>query len=153
MKGEARSSPYGLVISPLRGSLGRWRSERVDALAERLWNVQIENSDALRLLERLAREETAVIYCDPPYYSADHSPYSGAPDFEALAEALKAQRGRVALSGYPGEWDSLGWHRSESSTVHRPIGAMERGKSPEPRREVLWTNYDPETITGRRLFG
>ena len=61
------------------------------------------------------------------------------PDWDALTEALLAQRGRVAVSGYGDEWDHLGWQRHERTghmRDHRP-------GSYTVRTEVVWTSYDP----------
>ena len=54
-----------------------------------------------------------------------------------LTEALQAQKGQFAISGYPGEWDHLGWVLRTHANVRRL-----RGKG-EPRLECLWMNYEP----------
>lgn len=123
----------------------RWQRERLAALAARMRGVQLECRDACAILERARRAADALIYADPPYRSADCSPYGAAAgrlDWGRLAELLAAQKGRVAVSGYGDEWDSLGWHRSELADFHRPIG-VHAGAPHSPRREVLWTNFPP----------
>ena len=123
------------------GSLGRWRSERVAALAERVWNVQLENRDALELMDWLSGEERCVMYCDPPYYSSHTKLYEhGYVDSGALREALLAQSGRVAVSGYGDEWDDLGWERHERDSYFSGLGKEMRG-SGYVRKEVLWCNF------------
>lgn len=116
-------------------------SQRIDRLGERLCFVQIENRDALEVLNDCKDLSHAVIYVDPPYRTADTSPYGGSPiDADALAESLAAQRGRVAVSGYGDEWDALGW-RCESfdlwASAANPKGRVRR-------TERLWMNYPPE---------
>lgn len=123
----------------------KWSRERVAALAARMRAVQLECRDACTILERTRRAASALIYVDPPYRSANYSPYGEAAkqiDWGQLKELLAAQAGRVAVSGYGDEWDGLGWHRSELADRHRPIG-VHAGAPASPRREVLWTNFPP----------
>ena len=125
--------------------LNSWLAGRVPALAARLRGVQLECRDACAILERTRRTARALIYVDPPYRSATTAPYGEAArriDWGRLADLLAAQPGRVAVSGYGGEWDALGWHRSELTVTFRPIGAQ-AGTPHRPRREVLWTNFPP----------
>ena len=119
-----------------RGGLA-WRGgldERIGMLAERMRDVSIEHRDACELLERTASYDETVIYVDPPYSAVDNL-YSERPDHKQLTEALLAQRGRVAVSGYGQEWDHLGWERHEWSTLRVAIGSDHKAG----RTEVLWT--------------
>ena len=105
-------------------------------MARRLQTVQLESVDAVMLIERIKGYDHAVIYCDPPYPTANRSPYShDTVDYALLAELLTVQQGAVAISGYPGEWDCLGWE-SESQRHGR---SQINGKVIE-RTEVLWRN-------------
>ena len=129
------------------GSMGRWRSERVAALAERIWNVQLENRDALDVMGWLAAEDDVVMYCDPPYYSSHTKLYEhGIVDYDALREALLEQKGSVAISGYGNEWDSLGWVRHERESSFSGLGSVMRRKKDDgmKRKEVLWCNFETE---------
>jgi len=119
-----------------------WKPGRIGALAERLRRVQLECCDAVDLLRKTAGVERAVIYCDPPYASADTSPYAHDVDSDKLAAVLLAQQGQVAISVYGGEWDCLGWHRQELETFTSQIGRSTRKDG--IRTEVLWTNYEPQ---------
>ena len=139
--GLTRKSSYGSHYSP-NGSVGRWRAERVRRLQERLWNVQLECMDGVRLLQRLAEYDRAVIYVDPPYPGTDNSPYSYMPDYDALTAALAAQRGRVAVSGVTVNWDHLGWRRvSRVVTQPRRPDMNKRGTPAKTRTEYLWLNF------------
>ena len=129
--------------------LGRWRSGRVAALAERMWNVQLECRDGVQLLRDFAEIEEAVIYCDPPYRDADKSQYRCDVDRDALGAALLVQQGRVAISGYGDEWDSLGWRRAEREAAWHVIGSG----GLDARVEVLWMNYDPISPSGEAHQG
>lgn len=113
-------------------------AERVLRLADRLANVQIYNVDALKFLAGTAPYPEAVIYVDPPYYSAIADYRHREYDVEALTEALKAQKGRVLLSGYPGEWDHLGWRHKDF--VHQKTTSSAQGTS--ERTERIWANYE-----------
>ena len=107
-----RKKTWRLVINPITGTTGRWRSERVAVLAERLWNVQLESRPAAQLLERLSPESHCVIYCDPPYYTADTEAYSIVDlDLNKLTELFHAQVGRlpsVAMDQNGIIWDGKG---------------------------------------------
>lgn len=120
--------------------------DRLSLVADRVCDVQIENTDACRLLERIVDNPDTVIYCDPPYPTADQRLYDREVDYEALTTVLLGQAGRVAISGYTDEWDHLGWIRHEHVTKSSMPGVAET-----PHRvEVLWTNYDP--VSPQKLF-
>ena len=124
------------------GIWGAWRyglTDRLPLLADRLRNVVLENRDAIDLLADLAHRADAVVYADPPYMET--MGYEHDVDREALREALLAQTGQVAVSGYGDEWDGLGWRRES-----RPSRLSHAGLSNVPdaeRTESLWMNYPP----------
>ena len=121
-----------------------WDNERVKNIADRFSSVQLENKDGVDLMEWLADTPSAVVYCDPPYRSATTSPYQyGVGDIDRMTEVMKAQKGRVAVSGYGEEWDHLKWQRHERKSSIKTNGANQIS---EDRIEVLWTNYDPNEI-------
>ena len=124
-----RSDPPG-VIAP-----------RVRRLSDRLRYVQLLDRPALDILERTADVDEAVVYCDPPYRTADTTPYTVVEDSD-LIDVLRRQRGRVAISGYGSEWEALGWHRHEFDTFFSALGSGVEEAS--ERTEVLWTNYEPD---------
>jgi DNA adenine methylase len=73
-------------------------------LSKRLDVVQIESTDAIRVIE--SRDtETSFFYVDPPYYNANMGHYGGytADDFKALLECLSNIKGKFLLSSYPSE--------------------------------------------------
>ena len=123
-------------FDPAVGSIARHSSGEIAALSERMRNVQLENSNALDLLERTADCDYAAIYCDPPYPTANTDGYAiGDLDFDRLADLLRSQKGAVAVSGYPGEWDCLGWAAEQKPALRRQFSGVG-----EPRTEVLWRN-------------
>ena len=132
---------WGKDKAPRRGRTV-WSSERVRGLAERIRRVQLECRPAIEILHWLQDSDYTVIYCDPPYFSADCRKYKHQEvDVGAMGEALQAQAGQVAISGYGSEWDNLGWQRHEKPVPFSGFG-KEVAKGAQRRVEVLWTNYD-----------
>lgn len=103
-----------------------------------------------------------LFYCDPPYVHETRGD-SRAYGYEMtnqqhteLSRILNAARGTVAVSNYDCElMDRLypppKWHKTTS-------GARTNHATKGTRIEVLWTNYEPQTLPGksngdRDLFG
>ena len=126
-----------------------WDSARIEALADRMRYVVVENREASEMLEKTAPHENAVVYVDPPYATSDISAYRyGDIDIDELTEALLAQRGFCAISGYGDEWAHLGWHAESRPALRARIG---NAGASEPRVEVLWINRPRESMA-QRLF-
>ena len=122
-------------------------AERLKVLHERMKNVQVECKDALVVLDRMKNIDHAVIYCDPPYATADTSQYTiDAVDTDKMGEILLKQSGRVAISGYGKEWDHLGWHKEELEVPYIHVGEHTDNLA-EVRTECLWMNYAPPKQT------
>jgi DNA adenine methylase len=128
----------------MSGSISRWLN-RIDALwavSERLRRVQIENRDAIELIEQYDSPET-LFYVDPPYpHEARGDVHSYAyelteAEHEKLASVLHSVRGKVALSGYRSPLtDRLyrDWTR-----IDAPQAIIHSVK--KPRTESVWINY------------
>ena len=131
---------------PVGTATGSWTGRRDSAdlvsLAERMANVELECIDGVELLRRVARRSTATIYVDPPYRNAATRNYLAKVDHDALVEALLAQSGACAVSGYAGDWPELeaaAWRvTSRAATV--TSGPVTGAK----RVETLWLNFTPE---------
>lgn len=127
---------------------GRWGKERErpwDRLSERLRDVTILEGDALKILAKVASEEDAVVYCDPPYRDSFVESYATDtyPDVDDMIDLLQAQKGKVALSGYGDEWDVLGWEKHQKET-YTPLGTTkEINAKVSLRTESVWCNYKP----------
>ena len=131
----------------------RSRIARIRDLRERVRDVQFFEEPAIDLLDRVKSRSNAVIYIDPPYRNAaTTSPYAvDRQDYHETLDAVLAQSGRVAVSGYDDDWDALlehGWRRYERETIANVAHAT--GTRPK-RVEVLWTNYDAGIKTADRV--
>lgn len=80
--------------------------DQLDAVAERLREVTIENQDALRLIEKTDGPRT-LFYADPPYPERARKVYGEYGDLDmsdadhrALAAALRGIKGRAVITGY-----------------------------------------------------
>jgi DNA adenine methylase len=139
----------------MAGAVSRWLGsvEGLAEIAQRLLRVQIENAPAIEVIERYDSPDT-LFYCDPPYAHesrSDTKAYAfemNDDEHRALARALHAARGKVALSGYRcelmdelyGDWTHVEAPAKKAhSTNTRPDGLK------QSRTEVLWINYSLET--------
>ncbi|MBL7129232.1 MAG: DNA adenine methylase [Ignavibacteria bacterium] len=140
----------------MAGAVSRWLGsvESLEYIASRLLRVQIENDDALKVIQRYDSEET-LFYCDPPYIHStrgDNNAYSNEmtdDNHRELSNLLNNVNGLVAVSNYDCElmdalYPSSKWkkHYSSPKTIH---------STKDKRQEVLWVNYDLNNHT-KNLF-
>ncbi|MFA5240472.1 MAG: DNA adenine methylase [Phycisphaerae bacterium] len=135
----------------MSGVVSRWLggTNALDEIAQRLVRVQIENRPAVDVIQLYDSDRT-LFYCDPPYLHAtrgDTKAYGfemNEEEHREFAKVVNECRGKVAVSGYAhplmdelfkqGHWfKTLG----ETKTIH---------STKSTRQEVLWTNYEPNTI-------
>ena len=119
------------------------RESFTEEFACRLQNVQIECTDALRIINSRDSANT-LFYVDPPYYNSNCGHYDGysLEDFESLLKALSKIEGKFILSSYPSEllkqytclngWNSK--HIEQQVSVNKGAG--------KKKTEVLTRNYD-----------
>ena len=139
MHGDGEAAHFGIRYSG-RVDVPNQEAKSIAVIAARLSHVQLLDRPAVKLLERLADLKHAVVYVDPPYRTAHTATYSvNEQDYDETVRLLKAQKGRVAVSGYGHEWDDLGWQRHEFATVNSVLAGGQQDVS--ARTEVLWTNY------------
>jgi DNA adenine methylase len=131
----------------MSGVVSRWLGgvNALDAIAQRLIRVQIENRPAVDIL-RLYDSPQTLFYCDPPYLHetrGDSKAYAfemNEAQHREFAEVINTCKGKVAVSGYdhplmdqffaPDRWlKTVG----SDKTIH---------STKDTRQEVLWTNYD-----------
>lgn len=121
------------------------RESFTEELAIRLQNVQIECTDALRIIT--SRDEPdSFFYCDPPYYNSDCGHYDGysIEDFENLLKKLSKIKGKFLLSSYPSPilkqyTNEFGWN---TKTIEMEVTVANNGDKPrKSKTEVLTANY------------
>ncbi|MDR0534738.1 MAG: DNA adenine methylase [Puniceicoccales bacterium] len=134
----------------MSGVVSRWPGgiHALDAIAQRLLRVQIENRPAIDII-KLYDSPRTLFYCDPPYLHAtrgDSKAYGFEMDeaqHREFAEVVNCCAGKVAISGYE--------HPIMEAFFPREKWFKTRGKektihsTKDTRREVLWTNYNPQT--------
>lgn len=138
-----QSTPFAAYLD---GYVGR-----MAAAAERLHRVTLESRPALELIDRYGAAEDVLLYVDPPYLGSTRTSWDNAYRHEMrdeeshreLAEALRACRAAVVLSGYASDLYDLelfpDWHRAEFAS-----GTGQGGEAWSNRTEVLWSNRLPE---------
>lgn len=107
---------------------------------ERLKEAQIENIDALTLIERY-NDENTLIYCDPPYLQElrKKNMYKHEMNNEQhieLLKVLKASKSKIILSGYDNDLynsELSDWTTAEKQTIAQ-MGLH--------RTEKLWMNFE-----------
>lgn len=116
-------------------------ARRMEAAAERLRNVSLENRDAIDVIRDYGRHETVCIYADPPYLGSTRATgyrheLTTNESHGALADVLNDCKASVVLSGYNAPlYAELfdGWHRMEIKAPTTLSGDTDRV-------EVLWSN-------------
>lgn len=116
-------------------------------LHKRLANVQVENSDAVKVLE-LFDTKDSFHYIDPPYIGTHMGHYKGytEDDYRRLLDKLSTIKGKFLLSSFPtdildGYIKKNGWHSQEFSKLLTARKAT-LGQSRKKRKtEVLTANY------------
>lgn len=114
--------------------------------AIRLQNVQIECTDAIRIIES-RDSKTSFFYCDPPYVGSNCGHYDGysQQDFDNLLKTLSKIKGKFLLSSYPNKnlneiKNKMGWFQLEvKQTVSVANNNSKKGQ--KAKTEVLTANY------------
>ncbi len=114
---------------------------------ERLKEAQIENTDALTLIERY-NDENTLIYCDPPYLRSLRKRNIYACEMSdgehiELLRVLKNSKSKIILSGYDNDLynsELSDWTTAEKNTTAQ-MGLH--------RTEKLWMNFELSLFSGR----
>ena len=113
----------------------------------RLQNVQVECTDALRIIT--SRDmDSSFFYCDPPYFNSDCGHYDGytIEDFEMLLKTLSRIKGKFLLSSYPSK--ILNRYKVEFSwsqySIEQSVSVANANSTKEQKKkiEVMTANYD-----------
>lgn len=128
-------------------ALANKRADFTNAYEGRLRKVQIENNDAIKVIDRCDSKST-FIYCDPPYIGTNMGHYKGysEEDYKKLLDKLVKLKGKFLLSSFPSsilntyikkyKWKTQSIKRSVSVTKH----------TDKKKVEMLIMNYDPKRI-------
>ncbi len=116
------------------------------AIYKRLENTQIENNDALKVIQSRDTDD-AFHYVDPPYINSNQGHYGGycENDYKQLLDTLSTIKGKFLLSSYrsdilDGYTQKNGWH---TILFEKPLSAQKavKGKPRARKTEVLTANY------------
>lgn len=117
--------------------------------AIRLQNVQLENADALYIINS-RDSEVAFHYCDPPYFNSDCGHYKGYSehDMSQLLDTLASIKGKFLLSSYPSELLSryikkYKWYVKEVKMLVS-VNSKAGSGTQKTKVEVLTANYPIE---------
>ena len=121
------------------------RNSFTEDLAIRLQNVQIECTDALRIVQ--SRDTpTSLFYIDPPYVGSNCGHYDGytQEDFDMLLKLLSQIKGKFLLSSYPnksleGFVKENGWYQMTREMEITASGHLRSGRK---KTEVLTANFE-----------
>ena len=122
------------------------RNDFTEEFVHRIQNVQIECTDALRII-RSRDYKDALHYVDPRYYNSDCGHYDGytIEDFEMLLKQLSEVKGKFLLLSYPSELlktysKKYNWC---TKTLEQSVSvANGTGKPGKKKIEVFTANYD-----------
>lgn len=130
---------------PVPGELNAWDTIRADlpAIWERIRDVEFLCGDAVGAIEHVARDGTAMVYADPPYYPSTRThkkAYAyemGDAGHKWLLLALLVCHGHVLLSGYRNPLYDLTLIRWERHEWEMPNHSSQT-KTKARRTECLW---------------
>ena len=139
-----------------RGTTSRKIANKRQSFTEehaiRMQNVQIECTDAIRII-RSRDTKDSLFYCDPPYYNSDCGHYDGytIEDYERLLDLLSRIEGKFILSSYPSPIlksyaKTHGWHQIE---IHQTVSVANKSQSRKSKIEVLTSNFAIDLNNGK----
>jgi len=114
-----------------------------EELACRLQDVQIECTDAIRIIESRDTKES-FFYIDPPYFNSDCGHYDGYTenDFKGLLNTLSRLQGKFLLSSYPSPILKEYTNSNKWYTWSKEMGvSVNKGITGKRKIEVLTANY------------
>jgi DNA adenine methylase len=130
-------------------AVSRWMSKlpNLVKIVDRLKYVQITNYDFRTIFEKFDSRDT-LFYCDPPYLHdtrCNNNEYEyemNSQDHIDLLNLCRSAKGKIALSGYENEIYNKHLKGFFKSVAKEKRDTLMHSK----RREILWTNYDPDQI-------
>jgi len=130
-------------------------TKRIDNLmqyAMRLKQVQIENLDALELINRYDGHDV-LFYLDPPYVEATRKTSKGyvnglTDKYHAeMVKKLNEVKGKIILSGYNNQiYDNLGWKKIKVANCLATAKRSAPGSRKDLREELIWINFESPVV-------
>lgn len=141
---SGRIGSFGCYTLGTKANWFQGKKEQItQSLAKRFEGVQIENTDALKILKLRDTVDT-FHYIDPPYIGSDCGHYGNYNEehFRELLSLLSTLKGKFLLSSYPSlllnmAIEKHGWHTKE---VNAKVSAS-NSKTQKDKTEVLTANY------------
>lgn len=119
------------------------KNDFTEILSRRLEQTQIENTDALRIIESRDSPD-AFHFVDPPYFNSDCGHYAGYNfmDFQNLLELLAGVQGKFMLTMFPHEYltEVISANKWVVKEVERTISASKTNRRKQV--ELIVMNYD-----------
>jgi len=136
---------YDIKRNTTSKKISNKREGFTEELAIRLQMVQLECTDAVRIIESRDTEDS-FFYCDPPYFNSDCGHYDGytESDFDNLLKVLSHIKGRFLLSSYPSKILSQhsSQHKWNKLSFDMTVSVYAKGKGERKgKTEVLTANY------------
>ncbi len=114
---------------------------------DRLTKVQVENNNAIKVINRCDDKET-FIYADPPYIGSDQGHYKGysESDYRELLDTLVKVKGKFLLSSYPSKILStyIKKHKWKVQKVTKSVAVTKH--TDKVKTEMIVMNYDPAKV-------
>lgn len=135
---------YDVKSNSVPKKLKNKRDDFTEDHAIRLQLVQIECTDAIRIIQSRDRENS-FFYCDPPYYNSDCGHYDGysLDDFRNLLEVLSQIKGKFILSSYPSpvlkeytkreKWDNI--------AIEQIVSVARKKTNQKKKTEMITANF------------
>lgn len=128
-------------------TLANKRDDFSQSYAQRLRTVQVENNDAIKVIDRCDDKET-FIYADPPYIGSDMGHYKGYSenDYKVLLNKLAKVKGKFLLSSYPSKilTTYINRYKWKTKKIEKTVAVTKH--TDKKKTEMLVMNYDPGKI-------
>lgn len=114
---------------------------------DRLTKVQVENNNAIKVIQRCDDKET-FIYADPPYIGSDQGHYKGYSenDYRELLDALSKVKGKFLLSSYPSKilGTYIKKYKWKVQKITKSVAVTKH--TDKVKTEMIVMNYDPSKM-------
>jgi len=115
------------------------------AYSDRLRTVQVENYDALKVIDRCDGKDT-FFYLDPPYFNSNMGHYKGytEADYTRLLEKAAKLKGKFLLSSYPSPVLNrfIKKYKWNFRKVTKAVAVTKN--TDKQKTEMMVFNYDPQ---------